>query len=94
MYKRQTSHCVVIPSYSEGFCFAAAETIALGTPVISSGKGALKEVVSGKFIEMESFDKQDLFSALEKAYHGAWTSKPIKHFELKTTVKNYLALYE
>ncbi|MEL7249222.1 MAG: glycosyltransferase family 4 protein, partial [Bacteroidota bacterium] len=40
----QQTSAVVIPSYSEGFCFVAAETMAVGTPIISSGKGALAEV--------------------------------------------------
>jgi glycosyltransferase involved in cell wall biosynthesis len=44
----QHSSCVMIPSYSEGFCFAAVESIALAIPVISSGKGALEEVCYGK----------------------------------------------
>ncbi len=36
--------CLLIPSQSEGFGFAALESMASGTPVISSGGGALNEV--------------------------------------------------
>ena len=46
------TNCILIPSYSEGFCFSAAESIGLKIPIISSNKGALKEVVSGKHIIM------------------------------------------
>jgi len=42
--------CAVIPSYSEGFCYAAVECIALGTPIISSDRAALKEVMSLLFV--------------------------------------------
>lgn len=87
------STCVMIPSYSEGFCFAAAETIALGIPLISSGKGALSEVVSGKFITMDSQSSEGLLLALQKAYSGKWEETPIKQFHFNDTVEAYLSLY-
>ena len=64
------SSCVVVPSVSEGFCFAAAETVALGVPLISSDMGALKEVVSGTHIRMKYYTAEEaleLVKALEKA---------------------------
>ncbi len=88
------SDCVVIPSLNEGFCFAAVESIALGVPLISSDRGALREVVSGKFIKMESPDSLSLVNALIEARAGNWELSPIKKFELKETVSAYLALYQ
>ncbi len=88
------SSCIIIPSYSEGFCYAAAETIAMGIPVISSGKAALKEVVSGKYITMETHDTKGLSDALEKAYKGEWENTAIKHFHFDDTMKQYLELYK
>ena len=90
----QHSSCIVIPSYSEGFCFAAVESIALGIPLISSGKGALEEVVSGKHIVMESFDSKGLSDALEKAYRGEWIATPVKEFPFEDTLEGYRRLYE
>ncbi len=90
----KASHCVVIPSYSEGFCFAAVETIALGTPLISSDQTALKEVVCGQFIKMDHFSVDGLVSAMEKAKQGQWEKTPVKKFELKETIKQYTQLYE
>jgi len=87
------SDCVVIPSYSEGFCFAAAECIAMGVPIISSDQAALKEVVSGQFIKMQDFSKNALIDAMEKAYNGKWEYTPIKKFELATTIQQYKNLY-
>ena len=87
------SDCVVIPSYSEGFCFAAVETIALGTPLISSNQTALKEVVSGQFIKMDNFSKEALVEALDKAQKGKWTKSPIKYFKLSDTIAQYKKLY-
>ncbi len=90
----RVSHCIVIPSYSEGFCFAAVETIALGTPLISSNQTALKEVVSGQFIKMEDFSVNGLIIAMEKAKDGKWEKTPIRKFELKETIKQYNQLYQ
>lgn len=84
---------VVIPSYSEGFCFAAVETMAIGTPIVSSGRGALKEVISGKYVEMASFDPQALAMAMKDAMSGNWHEKPPHQFPLQDTINSYIALY-
>jgi len=89
-----SSSCVVIPSYSEGFCFAAAETVALKVPIISSHQGALPEVVSGQFIPLAGMTAADLSRALEEAYHQNWKEKPIKHYHLKDTIAAYTGLYK
>jgi glycosyltransferase involved in cell wall biosynthesis len=88
-----TSHCVVIPSLNEGFCFAAAECAALGVPVVSSCRGALREVVSGRFIKMKDLTPPALAEALELAAAGRWQERPLRRFELNDTVENYLRLY-
>ncbi|MEM6318067.1 MAG: glycosyltransferase family 4 protein [Bacteroidota bacterium] len=94
--KRAISHsdCVVIPSYSEGFCFAAVEAIALGTPVISSDQTALKEVVCQKFIKMKEFSVEGLISAMDDAKKGNWQTSPLRKFNLSTTIQAYKQLYQ
>ncbi len=87
------SDCVIIPSYSEGFCFAAVETIALGVPLISSDQTALKEVVSGQFIKMKEFSADALVTAMDQAKNGQWEHSPVKKFELKDTIDAYKKLY-
>ena len=87
------SSAIVIPSYSEGFCFAAIETMAIGTPIISSSKGALAEVISGKYLELETLDALCLAKSMQKAINGDWSQSPLKKFDLKDTVDNYLSLY-
>lgn len=88
------SHCVVIPSYSEGFCFAAVEAAALDVPVVSSGRGALPEVVSGRHLTLDALTPDALCAALEKAMAGQWTSTPVKRFDIKDTVQAYLILMD
>lgn len=87
------SSCVVIPSYSEGFCFVAAEAVALGVPVISSQKAALEEVVGGSFLPIEPFTIEGLVEALAKAHKGEWAFRKPVHFPLQESVERYLALY-
>jgi len=94
IYQLRTSDCVMIPSYSEGFCFAAAESIGLGLPIISSNKAALKEVVSGKHIKMESLDTDGLVNAVLKAARGEWEETPIKRFSVQDCHQQYINLYE
>lgn len=87
------SRIAIIPSYSEGFCFAAIESIAIGLPIISSGKGALGEVVSGKHITFSPFNSESLHKSMEAALEGKWIQQPVKKFEIKNTVDQYLTLY-
>lgn len=85
---------IVIPSYSEGFGFTAVESMALDIPIISSANGALSEVVSGKHINMETFDSQSLAKAMQDAYSGKWTVTPKKRFTLAESVDEYCKMYK
>lgn len=85
---------VIIPSYSEGFCFAAVETMAIGTPIISSGRGALKEVVGGPYLEFQEMKGSSLKEKMKEALNGKWDHLPLQKFELRDSVEKYLKLYE
>jgi len=87
------SDCVVVPSYSEGFCFAAVEAIALGVAIISSDQAALKEVVCGRFLKMKRLDSPSLVAAIHQAKEGEWEVSPVQQYELSNTLRQYLALY-
>ncbi len=88
------SSCLVVPSYSEGFCFVAAEACALGIPLVSSNKGALAEVVSGRFIRMQEMNVESLIEALNFAHSGNWIEREVEKFELKESIDSYLELYQ
>ena len=87
------SDTVLIPSYSEGFCYAAVESIALGTAVISSGQGSLKEVVSGPHIHFEDLNALSLKEAMMNALNNKWQHTELKRFELDHSVEAYEMLY-
>lgn len=89
-----STNAVIIPSLSEGFCFTAAETVAFKMPIISSEKGALREVTGGKVIEIKSLSPEGLNQALESAYKAEWHEKKVTLFPIEKTVREYLELYE
>jgi len=92
--KVKSSDAVVIPSYSEGFCFTAVESMALGIPIISSGKGALSEVVHGKLIEFTPHTSEALAESMCDAMDGKWVIKESKLFSIESSVQKYEALYK
>lgn len=89
-----SADAVVIPSYSEGFCYSAVESVALGRPMITSGRGALSEVVAGKYITLDRLDGISLCQAMKDAMDGLWKEKEIRYFPLQDTIDRYLNLYE
>lgn len=84
------SSCVIVPSYSEGFGFVGVEAAAIGTPIVSSGKGALQETISGKFIELTELSPIALIKALEKAKNNMWDQKEKVNFPLDSSLIQYL----
>ena len=89
----QRSSAILIPSYSEGFCFAAVESMALEVPIITSQQGALSEVVGGKYIKIESLTVEDLVSAMRLALDGHWSFALPRRYPLDESVDGYIKLY-
>jgi glycosyltransferase involved in cell wall biosynthesis len=85
---------ILIPSYNEGFCFAAAEATALGIPMVISNRGALEETAGGKVVVMKAFSADGFWQALEQATQQAWELRPVRRFPLHQQVKEYLELYQ
>jgi len=92
--KVANSDAVVVPSYSEGFCFTAVETMALGVPIISSDMGALKEVISGQHLKMSSYSAEALADAMQLALEDKWITTPLKKFPLSDSIQNYIDFYK
>lgn len=87
------SSCVVIPSYSEGFCFAAAEAVVLDVPVVSSERAALPEVVSGRYLPIEPFSIEGVYQALVLARQDRWCHRQGKTFSMESFLNGYLDVY-
>lgn len=88
-----SADAIVVPSYSEGFCFTAVESIAMNKPIISSDRGALKEVVSGKFLKMTEHTDSNLAECMIQALNDGWEHSEVKKFPLHDTIQSYKELY-
>ncbi|MBP7506735.1 MAG: glycosyltransferase family 4 protein [Prolixibacteraceae bacterium] len=89
-----TSSCIIVPSYSEGFGFTAVESSAMGIPLISSGKGSLKEVVFGKVITMKDLRPESLKESMIKAVNNDFETVQNKQFTIQDFINNHLELYD
>ena len=87
------SSCVIIPSFSEGFCYAAAEASAIGVPIVSSGRGALLEVVSGRHITIKKISAEGIAEALTAAKREEWAQIVPRSFPQSNTTRLYLEIY-
>jgi len=87
------SDCVVVPSLSEGFGFAAAEACAMGKPVVASNVASLPEVVSGRYILVEPRGPEAIAKAVESVYNGRVEDGGKKIFSWSDCVNGYWNVY-
>ena len=85
--------CVVIPSLSEGFGFAAAEASAMEKPVVATNVGSLPEVVSGRYVLVEPKSPAAIAEAVDKVYRGAVKDRGKKMFSWDDCVDKHLKIY-
>lgn len=61
------ARCTVFPSINEGYGLPIVESISVGTPVVTSGFGSMREVASGGgALFVDPHDDHDIASALER----------------------------
>ncbi|HEX5735107.1 MAG TPA: glycosyltransferase family 4 protein [Blastocatellia bacterium] len=88
------SFCVVVPSITEGFGFSAAETCALGKPIITSDGGSLPEAVSGRVLFFQNRNSEDLARKIMLATKGEFAIVADKRFDWRESTEQLLAAYE
>ena len=85
---------VIAPSLSEGFWSVHTETLALGTPLITTAISSLPEVTGGKTIMMRPWDKASLLSAVKKLKESEYESLPEKFFDREKQYAEIELLYQ
>jgi D-inositol-3-phosphate glycosyltransferase len=90
----KAADCVIVPSLSEGFGYAAAEAAAMGTPIIASNTTSLPEVVSGKYVLVEPKNPEAIAEAAIKQKKGKIKPKPLKKFLIENNINGYLNVYK
>ncbi|MEK9157125.1 MAG: glycosyltransferase, partial [Patescibacteria group bacterium] len=89
----QSASAVVVPSFSEGFGFAAAEAAACRVPLVISDAGSLPEIVSGRHIFFKSGSRASLLKALHRALRNKWSYKKPIAFTWKKAAESFSQLY-
>jgi D-inositol-3-phosphate glycosyltransferase len=87
------SDCVVVPSLTEGFGFAVAESCALGKIVVASDAKSIPEVISGKYVLVEPKSPLSIAKGVISAWNGKVKRTPLKKFYWSKTISAYERLY-
>ncbi len=87
------ANCVVVPSLSEGFGYAAVEAGVMGKPIVASNIASLPEVVSGKFILTKPKDPLAIAIGVEMIKKKKYKKSPQKTFSWKSALDSYLVIY-
>lgn len=85
---------VIAPSLSEGFWSVHTETLALGTPLITTAISSLPEVTGGKTIMMRPWDKASLLSAVQKLKKAEYANLAEKFFDRERQYAEIELLYQ
>ena len=85
---------VVAPSLSEGFGSVHTETLALGTPLITTQVASLPEVVGGKVLFFDAGKKASLCEAVLKLKSGDYQPLAEKRFSRDQQYQAILKWYQ
>jgi len=98
----QAADLFVFPSLYEGFGLPILESMACGTPVVSSNAASLPEVVGRAGILVDPYDANEMAGAMsrvltDKKLVGTLIKEGLKHskkFSWAETAKQTLAIYQ
>lgn len=90
----KAADCVVVPSLAEGFGFTAAESCAMGKPVVASRTTSLPEVVSGKYVLVEARRAEEIAKGVKLVFKKRFVKSKLKRFESEDNIGSYIKAYE
>ncbi len=88
------SNCIVVPSLSEGFGFTAAEACGMEKPIVATDEGSLPEVVSGRYVLVQSKDPEAIADGVVGIYNGNFEYKDKKIFGWDACVEEHIKIYK
>lgn len=89
----KASDCVVVPSITEGFGYTAAESCAMGVPIVATQTTSLPEVCSGNFVLVKPKDSKAIAKGVIELSKKMDRTCPIKRFTIKDNIDGYLNIY-
>lgn len=90
----RTADCVVVPSLTEGFGYAAVEACALGTPVVVSNTTSLPEVVFGKYVLVKPKSSEAIAIGINMVHDKSYIKTKKKLFTIQKNVNGYINIYK
>jgi glycosyltransferase involved in cell wall biosynthesis len=90
----QMADCIVVPSITEGFGYAALESVASGTPVVASHTTSIPEVIYGKHLLVPPKDPHAIATAVVKVKRGEYETAPQRKFPWSKAITAYENEYE
>ena len=88
------ANCVVVPSLSEGFGYAAIEAAALGCTIVTTTGHALQEILGGHAVFVPPRDGAALAEAIIAVTHDVSATPPTQQFTIETHIEEIEAIYE
>lgn len=85
--------CVVIPSVSEGFGYAAIEAATLGCSVVATAGHSVQEVLGESAAYVPPRDPVALAEAVIRVAAGQQASRPPRRFDIATHIAGVAAVY-
>ena len=86
--------CAIVPSVSEGFGYSAIEACTMNIPLVATNVGSLPEVVSGKFVLVNSKNPDALAEGVLKIKEKNYTSTTLKKLNWERAIQEYLRIYQ
>jgi D-inositol-3-phosphate glycosyltransferase len=85
--------CVVIPSVSEGFGYAAIEAATLGCPIVATAGHSVQEVLGESATYVPPRDPAALVEAVIRVAAGQRSAAPARRFDIATHIAGVTAIY-
>jgi glycosyltransferase involved in cell wall biosynthesis len=85
--------CIVIPSVSEGFGYAAIEAATLGCPIVATAGHSVEEVLGESATYVPPRDPVALAEAVVRVAAGQRSSRPPRRFDIAAHIAGVAAVY-
>jgi glycosyltransferase involved in cell wall biosynthesis len=89
----QLADCVVVPSLTEGFGYAALEAASAGVPVVATDGTSIPEVACGAHVLVPARDPAAIARGVVRVHDGKARRTPLRKFPWWTTIEAYEKIY-